>query len=112
MIFTLVAWVTVGQSLFGSDCPARLGQLDERSTVTWQRSLSAAAPPAALKGEGMDSIEGDPGDGRPSLADVTRLPLSSLLTSGDAVIDHALRRVLRELDERPDISSAFGNTLG
>ena len=61
----------------------------------------------------MDSIAGSQDDReveQPGLADVTAMPLPELLSSGDTVLDNALRRLLTEIDHPEEVIAAFNNS--
>jgi FXSXX-COOH protein len=57
----------------------------------------------------MDDAGVDAADQESSLVDVTGLPLSRLVSSGDSALAHSLRRLLTELDQQKEVLAAFGN---
>ncbi|GDY29882.1 FxSxx-COOH cyclophane-containing RiPP peptide [Gandjariella thermophila] len=45
------------------------------------------------------------------LVDLTGLPLNRLRSLDDSVLSHAIRRVLQELDDAPQLLAAFDNAI-
>jgi hypothetical protein len=74
--------------------------------------LKDRASRRTVEAAGMNTYDGGPigaDDPHPGWIDVTRIPLASFFSTGDAAVDRCMRDVLAELDQPTQVLTAFGN---